>query len=129
LTELQGKWIKYIETAYGDNYNPAMLREVERVLPKSEESLRALKDVLLRTVDDKFRKVPGLMAIKAALREVIETYPELSAPPVPLLEDAPADSDTGQWLRLWLDALQADVDPREYEPMREFLKTKGVGGV
>jgi len=28
LTELQGKWIKYIETAYGDNYNPAMLREV-----------------------------------------------------------------------------------------------------
>jgi len=77
-----------------------------------------LKDVLLRTVDDKFRKVPGLMAIEAALREVIETYPELSAPPVPLLQDAPKGTQLAEWFRLWRKAIDAGERPADNAEMR-----------
>jgi hypothetical protein len=126
LTELQSKWIKQIEDYYRDTYPLSMKKKVAEILPTGERALSALYTTVIHTVSAQYRTVPDVIAIETALCEVAEAYPELSSPPVPLLQDAGPDSDTGEWLRLWFEAMEADVDPREYEPMQEFLKSKGV---
>lgn len=126
MTDDQEKFIKAIEDYYRDSYPITMRKKVLEILPAGHRALQALYNTLIRTVDDRYRTVPGVMAIQRSLNEIWEAYPELSAPDVPLLQDAPPDSGAGKWFRLWKEAVALGLDPREYGPMREFMQENGV---
>lgn len=129
LNEDQGRFIKAVEDYYRDTYPRTMRAKVAEVLPRSHGALQALYNTLIRNVSAQYKTVPDVMAIQEAMTEVWEGYPELSAPPVPLLQDAPPETNAAQWFRLWREAMAADVNPSEYEPMIEFMKEKGVYNV
>jgi hypothetical protein len=126
LTELQSKFIRAVEDYYRDKYPPTMQAKVADALPSSDEGLKALYNVLIRTVSAKYRTVPDLIAIQRAMNEVAEAYPELSAPPVPLLSEAPRGTSAREWFRLWAESISQGIRPNDYEPMQEFLRRQGV---
>lgn len=126
MTEEQSKFIRAIEDYYRDTYPKTMKAKVAQILPKSHAALQALYNTLIHNVSAQYRTAPDVMAIEAALREVAEAYPELSAPQVPLLQDAPNGTSVAEWTRLWMEAIAQGVNPRDYEPMREFMRSQGV---
>lgn len=82
MTELQNAWFGYIEDYYGDEYSKTKKAKVAEVLPKSKEALSALYNTIIRNVDDRYGKVPGVKAVEEALNEVIESRPELTSPQI-----------------------------------------------
>ena len=126
MTDLQTKLIKAVEDYYRDTYPASMRKKVIEILPVGEQTLHALYNTIIRNVSAQYRTVPDVIAIQAAMNEVAEAYPELSAPSVPLLQDAPPETDANTWFRLWREAIAANVDPAEYPPMVEFLERKGA---
>lgn len=121
MTELQSRWMQAVEDYYRDQYPRTMRAKVAEILPGSDAALRALYNVLIRSVSAQYRTVPDVIAVQAALSEVHEAYPELSAPPVPLLEDMPDSTQGAEWIRLWKESLAAGISPRDYGPMQELI--------
>lgn len=126
MTELQTKWIRAIEDYYRDTYPATMRKKVGEILPTGEKALQALYDTLIRSVEARYRTVPDVIAIQQCMNEVWEAYPELSAPDVPLLQDAPPGTSAAEWFHLFKEALSLGINPKEYTAMREWLKRKGV---
>lgn len=126
MNELQSKWIEYIENYYRDKYPKTMKAKIAAIIPSGQAALQALYETLIHTVSAQYRTAPDVLAIEKAIKETAEAYPELSAPPVPLLTEAPRGSSVAEWTRLWMEALSENVNPRDYEPMREFMRKHGV---
>ena len=83
-------WLSQVEDYYRDTYPRSMRAKVAEILPHGQAALKALFDVLILNVSAQYRTVPDVVAIRTALQEVREGYPELSQPVqnVPLLTDA-----------------------------------------
>jgi hypothetical protein len=129
MTELQGKWIKAIEDYYRDSYPASMRKKVMEILPAGEATLQALYDTIIRSVSAQYRTVPDVIALQHAMNEVAEAYPELSAPQVPLLADAPINSDLSEWFTAWKDAIKAGENPLHSERVRAVLRKHGAEGM
>lgn len=129
MTDLQAQWMKAVEDYYRDEYPRTMRAKIAEILPKSKPALSALYNTLIENVSAQYRTVPDLIAIRSAMREVIEGYPELSSPSVPLLQEAPIGTDVSEWFAAWAKAIAAGEDPRYSEGVREVLRKHGAEGV
>ena len=89
MTELQARWMQQVQDYYRDQYPRSMQAKVAEILPRGQAALKALFDVLILNVSAQYRTVPDVAAIRTALQEVREGYPELSQPiaPAGLIED------------------------------------------
>jgi hypothetical protein len=126
LTELQTKWIKAVEDYYRDTYPKTMRAKIAAMLPHSPAALHALYETLIHSVSAKYRTVPDVIAIQAALNESVEAYPEVWAPSVALIQEAPRGSSVKEWLKIWTEAMAEGINPVDYEPMRKFMRSQGV---
>jgi len=126
LTESQTRFIGYVEDYYRDEYPRTMKAKIAAILPTKPEALSALYETLIHTVSAQYRTAPDVLAIEKAIKETAEAYPELSSPQVPLLQDAPRGTPAREWWRLWLEAIKEGINPRDYEPMREYMRSQGV---
>lgn len=116
-----------LEGYFGGKYTAVQLEEVARWAKKHDSrTLAIVYRYCTLNEDTQFGKPPTIKALNKNLQEVIDAYPELSAPQVPLLQDAPKGTPAREWWRLWLEAIKEGVNPRDYEPMREFMRSQGV---
>ena len=89
MTELQARWMQQVQDYYRDQYPRSMQAKVAEILPHGQAALKALFETLILNVSAQYRTVPDVAAIRTALQEVREGYPELTQPVAPagLIED------------------------------------------
>lgn len=77
----RARFLKSLEDYYRDTYPDPMKRRVFELLPKTGERLSALYEILIRDPEAWKRsvKVPDVVAIERARREMQESHPELTA--------------------------------------------------
>ena len=76
MTSDQERFVRLVEEYYRDEYPAVMLTEVAKKLPSNREALSDLYQIILRSVEAKYRRVPDVAAITSAIRELYDAYPE-----------------------------------------------------
>jgi len=119
-----------LEDYFGGKYTRTQMEEVARWARGHNGRVLALVyRYCITNEETSYGKPPTLKALNRNLKEVFDSYPEVlptSANKQPLIEEAPRDSDLGEWFEAWRKAQQRGVNPWHSDEVNEVLRRHGV---